>query len=218
MTQTFTFAQFEHLVDSTDAQLAGIPHGNAIVLHDGRSRPMTVRDHFAGVFAAFERQGRQGTVRLDTDRCIDYWRDCVLALDPPAFRQLPARRLQEKGDHPVVIPTFCGPVLRPAACHFECLDGLGAPGLSDVRVQRVRAGFNRKAVLGKSHRFNPPPETFICYGSASATGRFIYGQRGHKSEAPVKDLRAYLVQVVGFTNERATEYAVLPERSMKLGA
>ena len=76
---------------------------------------MTVRDQFAVVFAAFDRCGRQGTVTLDVDQYLDYWRNCILALDPPAFQSISPRRLQEKGRHEVVIPTLCGPVWRPAA-------------------------------------------------------------------------------------------------------
>ena len=208
MTKSFTFAQFEDLVDSADAQLCGIPHGNAVGLRDGGCRRMTVRDHFATVFKAFERQGRQGMVTLDPDRYLDFWRDCVLERDPPALRAVPATRLQGKGDHLVVIPTLCGPVLRPAASHFEFQDILDAPGLSYVSVKRVRAGFCRKTVLAKRHRFNPPAEDVICYGSAVQTSQFIYAQRGRKSETPVEDLREYLVQVGGQTSERAAEYAV----------
>ena len=146
------------------------------------SRPMTVRDQFAPVLAVFAGPNPPERVRLDLDLFIDYWRDCILALDPPAHRSISSKRLQEKGRHAVVIPTFGGPALRPAVCHFEFLDVIGTPGLCDLRVQRVRQGFRRKVVLGKKHRFNPPPENLICFGSAEKLRTLIYSQRGRPPE------------------------------------
>ena len=214
MKQRLTFAQFEKLIDWADAQLSGIPHGNSVLLSAGRSRPMTVRDQFAAVFSFFERQGRQGSVRLDPDRFLDYWRDCILALDPPALRSISPKRLQAKGRHAVVLPTLCGPVLRPAVSHFHFHQIVGAPHLSDVRVQRVREGFHRKTVLGTKHRFNPATDNLICHGSADQVRTFIYSQRGRRSDNPTAALYEYLVQILSQPHEWATEYAVLRESSI----
>ena len=214
MKQVFTFPVLKKLIDTADAQLSGFPHGNSVLLRDGRSRPMTVRDQFAPVLAVFAGPNPPERVRLDLDLFIDYWRDCILALDPPAHRSISSKRLQEKGRHAVVIPTFGGPALRPAVCHFEFLDVIGTPGLCDLRVQRVRQGFRRKIVLGKKHRFNPPPENLICFGSAEKLRTLIYSQRGRPPENPVAVLRQYLADVVGQSPERVEQYAVLLEWSL----
>ena len=43
---------------------------------------------------------------FDLDRFLDYWRDCILALDPPALRPISAQRLEKKGSHGVLIPSL----------------------------------------------------------------------------------------------------------------
>ena len=91
---------------------------------------------------------------------------------------------------------------------------VGAPHLSDVRVQRVREGFHRKTVLGKKHRFNPATGNLICHGSADQVRTFIYSQRGRRSDNPTAALYEYLVQVLSQPHEWATEYAVLREWSI----
>ena len=88
------------------------------------------------------------------------------------------------------------------------------PGLSDVRVQRVRQGFRRKTVLDKKHRFNPRTENLICFGSPDQLRAFIYGQRGRQPGSPVADLGAYLVEVVGQSSEWVEKYLVLREWSL----
>lgn len=106
MKQTLTVAALERLIDEADRQIAGLPHGNSVLLPDGRSRPMTVRDQFGPVLASLRLRQPREPFSFDLDPFLDFWRDCVLALDPPAFRPISPQRLEEKGNHAVVIPAY----------------------------------------------------------------------------------------------------------------
>lgn len=88
------------------------------------------------------------------------------------------------------------------------------PGFCDLRVQRVRQGFQRKTVLWKKHRFKPAPEALICYGTPEQFCAFIYAQRGERPKTPMADLREYLVEVSGRSPEWAEQYAVLRKGSI----
>ena len=214
MKTRLTTAALERLIDEADRQIAGFPHGNRVLSPDGTSRPMTVRDQFRVFLMELRRRNPPEPFSFDLDRFLDYWRDCILALDPPALRPISPERLEEKGSHVVLIPSLWGVLERPATCHFDFTAGIGMPDLCDLRVQRFRKGFRQKTILGKKHRFNPPPEMLICYGTPEQLGRFIYDQRGEKPRAPMADLRRYLIERAGHSPDWAKEYTVLREWSV----
>ena len=209
MKKKLTTATLERLIDDADQLIARFPHGNHVLSADGTSRPMTVRDQFSVFLTELRRRNPAEPFSFDLDPFLDYWRDCILALDPPGLRPISPERLKKKGGHAVLIPSLWGVLERPAACHFEFKAVVGTPDLCDLHVQRVRQGYSRKTILRKKHRFNPPPEMLICHGTPEQLRTFIYAQRGGKPQAPIVDLRQYVVEVVGHSPDWANEYAVL---------
>ena len=111
MEQSLTVAELEQTIEWADKQLEGIPHGNAI-LTEGESRPMTVRDQFAPVLESLRRQGYRGRIRIDMNQFLDYWRNCILDLNPPAFRPISAERLKKKGNHLIARTIQCAVTRR----------------------------------------------------------------------------------------------------------
>jgi len=143
MKETLTTATLERLIDEADHLIARFPHRNRVLLANGTSRPMTVRDQFSVFLAELRRRNPPEPFSFDLDRFLDYWRNCILAQDPPAQRPISPKRLKKKGGHSVLIPSLWGVLVRPATHHSGFKVVVGTPGLCDLHVQRVRHGFHQ---------------------------------------------------------------------------
>ena len=205
-----TKAELERRIDFVDIHLRDVPHGQTIRTGDGPERRLTMRETFAHILEYLDRIDPDRIVSVDLAPFEEYWRQTVLSCFPPDKRhdsEDVKRRLRNKGDYLIVLPSVSIPVLCASMMHFDVESASGVDEYCDVKASMPPKVYRRKRVLGQKTRYRENGRIIFCYGDSDSVDHFIQGQRGGNAPDVHDVFRRYAIDILGWPPATAERYA-----------
>ena len=158
------------------------------------------------VLASMKQAGPNAWCELDLQIDLKSWRNSILSNDPPETVPLAPDRVDEKGQHLVVLPTLDRPTFSEAALHFEVKPIGNEPDFTTVRVCRPPQGYSKQKVLGAKVHYKEKGGEVLCYGPPTWVDQFIQNQRHGESLDRKGWLVSYLTNKLSWSADRVTHY------------